>query len=175
MLLVARRFDNRNPFRHLCDQRLHFKPCHRLAHTVVDAESEPEMRGGVPVHVERIGIFPEIRIAIGGPQIDKNLFLLSDFSTGEFDFLRRGAEQCLKRRIVADHLFDGIARLFRLCAQLLPFARMGRKTVKCIADGVDGGVQSGGQHRPDDEQCFFVVDMSFVGGAIGHHAEPVLV
>src|SRR5215472_14338814 len=118
----------------------------------MNASAEGNVTGGPAVDVEALGSVPAAWIAISGGQEQQYLRVLRDFDTANVDRAGGGAEECLDRRLPAQHLVEGRPYQRWLLAQCLPLSRVGREGVERVANADDCGVQSGREQRAHQQR-----------------------
>jgi hypothetical protein len=79
------------------EQRLGLEPGDVLADALVQPHPEPDVPGGVAGEVERVGVVPASRVAVGGPEEHEDLLALRDDVVPHADVDGGRAEEGLHR------------------------------------------------------------------------------
>src|SRR6202011_1427737 len=106
---------------------------------------EGHVPGGASSDLENIWPVPAPRVAVGGGEKQQHLLAVADPNAGDADRLRRGPEKRLHRRLEAQHLLKSAADQGRVFAKNAQMLGISDKTIECVAEPVDRGIDSGGK------------------------------
>src|ERR1700738_330317 len=98
-LPLARQFERPHAPRKRAENRLAFEPGHRLPDAAMNAGAEGHVAGGAAPDVERIGLVPAARVAVGRGKKQEHLFAVAHSHAGDLDVFGCGAEEGLHRRL----------------------------------------------------------------------------
>ena len=134
----------------------------RRTETVMDAVTEREVTGLIPVEVELLGAGVSVRVPVRRGQADDDLFTGGDRHATESERRRRVAKRRMRDRcVVAQELIHGFGDPRGVGAELGELSRVAEQGDEAVADEAGGCVVTGDDQLKDRREQLLAVEALF--------------